>query len=379
MTENEHRPIDPTATPPTAADQDSGDETKLRAEFEAQKQKEVAKRLAGFENRFTKEINFINQELKQSGLTLDDENELKDRLSTLEQNRREILSFINGDLATEIGRREKELQRDPITNLPRLDAFSEMYEHSLHYLRPGEKIIVLAFDLDNFKDINETFGHVKADEILKKLADALQGTDTLKGAIRPMDFCSRVGGDEFLVILNNAKEEADVAQLIQRISQAISTVYWEDDQGNKHQGLTISAGCSSIYYGGRPYFNEIRGRADKLAGVSKRLGKNRLTAAKENTFSTYELRENTGGTLEYQLDKTGEIDKIQNSRESCQVEVKTNLVRIISELEKFFVEHRPSLEEHLETTYQKNKIDDLTLREIADLLYYVRANNEKKQ
>ncbi|MCC5908858.1 MAG: EAL domain-containing protein [Clostridiaceae bacterium] len=81
---------------------------------------------------------------------------------------------------------------DPLTNLPNRRKFSEQLEEELRNNRSGA---VMLLDLDNFKGINDTLGHVYGDKVLKKVAEALM--DIQDESV----FVSRFGGDEFLILI----------------------------------------------------------------------------------------------------------------------------------------------------------------------------------
>ena len=95
---------------------------------------------------------------------------------------------------------------DPLTGLPNRIAFQEHLEVALaRAQREGTGVAVLYIDLDNFKLINDSFGHAAGDELLRAVASRL------REAIRKTDVVSRQGGDEFLVLLSDLKPDAVTA------------------------------------------------------------------------------------------------------------------------------------------------------------------------
>jgi diguanylate cyclase (GGDEF)-like protein len=88
---------------------------------------------------------------------------------------------------------------DPLTGLPNRRAYDERLEEAWQRAqRSGKKIAVLAIDLDNFKQVNDTLGHRGGDEFLQGVAARL------RGSIRKVDMLARIGGDEFAVIVESA-------------------------------------------------------------------------------------------------------------------------------------------------------------------------------
>lgn len=92
----------------------------------------------------------------------------------------------------------------------------------------------LMVDINDFKYINDTFGHVSGDEALKGLAR------TLKKSIRPTDMVFRYGGDEFLILLEGASKK-DISVVISRIENNLGTFMLSNEEGKFHR-LSISIG-----------------------------------------------------------------------------------------------------------------------------------------
>ena len=126
---------------------------------------------------------------------------------------------------------------DPLTELPnRLLAHERLKHALLHAQRNDARVAVLFFDLDHFKNINDSLGHPAGDELLGALAQRL------RQRLRQEDTLARLGGDEFLVILENLEkpdEAAQVARLLLRLIEAPFQL-----SGAREVYLTSSIGIS---------------------------------------------------------------------------------------------------------------------------------------
>ena len=88
--------------------------------------------------------------------------------------------------------------------------------------RRKESLAVMFLDLDKFKSVNDTFGHDVGDELLRQVASCI------KSSVRESDVVARIGGDEFVVLLEGLMGEADAAKLAEKncIGQCASLQYW---------------------------------------------------------------------------------------------------------------------------------------------------------
>lgn len=104
---------------------------------------------------------------------------------------------------------------DALTGLPNRNLFNDRLQLAIaSSQRYKYKIAVLLFDLDKFKDVNDTHGHKVGDELLKAVSDRVSGV------LRQSDTLARMGGDEFLVILPNIRRKKDVEMVTEKILDA---------------------------------------------------------------------------------------------------------------------------------------------------------------
>ena len=111
--------------------------------------------------------------------------------------------------------------------------------------RLKSEVSLLVMDLDNFKDINDTYGHHVGDRALREVAGVL------RAAIRPYDICVRYAGDEFIVVLSGCGgEEAERKRL--ELQRAVDSLQFEARPG-KMLPLAISVGAAVFPHDGDSY------------------------------------------------------------------------------------------------------------------------------
>jgi diguanylate cyclase (GGDEF)-like protein len=106
---------------------------------------------------------------------------------------------------------------DRLTGLPNRGFFIERVRIAVERARrnPDECFGVLFLDLDNFKAINDSFGHVAGDELL------LEVSRRLTGCLRSLDMLARLGGDEFALLLENIRDPSDAARVAERLQASL--------------------------------------------------------------------------------------------------------------------------------------------------------------
>lgn len=139
---------------------------------------------------------------------------------------------------------------DPLTGLPNRFNLMEYLQMLVnHSVVKNDRFAILFLDLDHFKMINDSMGHIVGDQLLKAIAERLQNT------VRRHDFVVRIGGDEFTLILQNIKS-ADVAgKVAEKICQAISKPFV---LMGKRIHITASIGISIFPDNGSDVFDLIK-------------------------------------------------------------------------------------------------------------------------
>jgi diguanylate cyclase (GGDEF)-like protein len=165
-----------------------------------------------------------------------------------------------------VAARESALARtDSGTSLPNARAFVEAVEKELDRARESrEAVCLLYLDLDNFKEINDRFGHAAGDEVLQRVADALQHS------IRGHDMAARLGGDEFAVLLRGVDE--NVARAVsERIRARVAGI------GAAYPGSHLGATVGVTWMAGAPESAQALLRAgDRAMYEGKTAGKDQV-------------------------------------------------------------------------------------------------------
>jgi diguanylate cyclase (GGDEF)-like protein/PAS domain S-box-containing protein len=109
-------------------------------------------------------------------------------------------------------------RHDPLTDLPNRTLFRELLQRAIaqNTRAPFKSYAVLYIDLDGFKLVNDTHGHVVGDRFLKAIGERLQSQ------LRPGDALARLGGDEFAVLTENFANPADVRTITERLQRALA-------------------------------------------------------------------------------------------------------------------------------------------------------------
>ncbi len=152
---------------------------------------------------------------------------------------------------------------DPLTGTLNRRKLNDLIQGELiRRRRYGRRATLIMFDLDDFKDINDTHGHDMGDLVIKTVSD------TIQSAIRNTDYLGRWGGEEFLILCTETAER-EAQGLAERLRQAIETHYTPDNIP-----VTVSVGVTEIRPEDR--IETLLRRADQALYRAKHEGKNRV-------------------------------------------------------------------------------------------------------
>ena len=129
----------------------------------------------------------------------------------------------------------------------------------------GHKLCLIMFDIDDFKKINDTYGHLKGDEVLKVLAD------TVKNSLRGSDLVIRWGGEEFLIILRDVPNLDITKSLAEKLREKINQI-----EISKVGHFSCSFGVNCGFVSSQKDIENILDKADEALYKAKRNGKNRV-------------------------------------------------------------------------------------------------------
>ncbi|MCA9730935.1 diguanylate cyclase, partial [candidate division KSB1 bacterium] len=157
---------------------------------------------------------------------------------------------------------------DPLTGRWTRAAIFEILEKEINRTNREKGLLsLMMIDIDHFKEINDRFGHLAGDEVLREVVNRMQHS------LRPYDSIGRYGGEEFLVVLPGCKQK-DAHGLADRLCKTVSMqpIYLSGHEVT----ITCSIGISTFVNGNNVTSMELIGGADKALYKAKETGRNRV-------------------------------------------------------------------------------------------------------
>jgi diguanylate cyclase len=155
---------------------------------------------------------------------------------------------------------------DPLTGLPNRAAWSERLEHEIgEWQQHGNTLLLAMLDLDHFKSINDNYGHLAGDKVLKIIATVL------RKRLRGTDFIARFGGEEFVVLLPGTVPAVGV-KLLESLRAAIEACPFHFK--GERVTITVSMGLTAFKSGEQS--DLVLKRADQALYRAKNAGRNRI-------------------------------------------------------------------------------------------------------
>ena len=178
---------------------------------------------------------------------------------------------------------KRELDKERLRELAFIDDLTELYNRRYLYQylptelkdikSAGKKLSLFMMDVDSFKDINDTYGHLCGDKILVEIAQIL------RKSLRKEDTIVRYAGDEFLAILPGAEEEVAV-EIAKRIVEQVDKTHFRESEDKPVIHLTMSIGLA-LFPGDAQDPEKLIYQADKALYSSKRSGRNRICTTRD--------------------------------------------------------------------------------------------------
>lgn len=162
----------------------------------------------------------------------------------------------------------EESQQDALTQLYGRRYFDLQLPKAIALAKQEQKqLCLMLIDIDSFKRINDTSGHLAGDDIIKSVGALIAGS------VRRSDVAARYGGDEFAIILPGASR-GDAVHIAERIRSLLSIKKWSLNESGGADGVTVSIGIASL----SPSDNakELFERADASLYKAKASGRNRV-------------------------------------------------------------------------------------------------------
>ena len=156
---------------------------------------------------------------------------------------------------------------DALTGLPNRRMLRDRLERNImQSRREGLRVAVLFIDLDHFKQVNDTVGHAKGDQLL------IEAAHRIRSCVREVDTVARLGGDEFTVVLSELGEPARATEIAQHIVQVLGQVFL---LGGDSAFVSASVGIT-MYPDDATDIEDLFKHADQALYVAKDAGRNRV-------------------------------------------------------------------------------------------------------
>lgn len=236
--------------------------------------------------------------------------------------------------------------RDAGTDLLNKKAITN-YARKLIDKRVGHKVTIAIIDINDFKSVNDTYGHMFGDEVLRDVAGILKKTVGRNG------LCGRIGGDEMFIVMEHLEDDESIRTVFRTIKNNVSWLYHNDPRNiNK---ITCSIGAAS-YPDDAKDLDTLFSIADKMLYLAKEKGKNRYIIYRPDLHERYILGENPTATTE-------------------KVFYKYRKLRIVNDFIQQYICHYKSKKECLEMVMSAFEMDSIFLYDMYAGTRYVLSGN----
>lgn len=181
------------------------------------------------------------------------------------------IGYMLGLLMVFINLQHFQVQRDDLTGLNNMNAFLH-YRDSMVNRAKSLNLTMFMIDADNFKSINDTFGHMKGDQALKDISSVLKRSVSSITNERTMLF--RYAGDEFIIIGNEMSED-DIKSLLKVIDERIEIKNNDNELIGEKYKLGLSVGYAQSFCSSLEDFDNLLNKADEAMYKVKKAKKNK--------------------------------------------------------------------------------------------------------
>jgi diguanylate cyclase (GGDEF)-like protein len=165
--------------------------------------------------------------------------------------------------------------QDQLTKLPNRPYFRDRLGQMLAAAaRSGRQVALLLFDIDGFKAVNDTLGHEAGDRLLREIAERVGRR------VRQADTFARVGGDEFVILMDIVHDKSDAVPVAETVVEAIAEIAMFAEQGLRI-GASVGIACSGSVSARERVADELLIQADRAMYEAKRAGKGRYKFSDE--------------------------------------------------------------------------------------------------
>ncbi len=190
---------------------------------------------------------------------------------------------------------------DNVTGFPNLSIFELNFDKAITSAKRRNKILALLFiDIDKFKFINDTYGHLIGDQIIKNVANIFES------CLRIDDFITRKGGDEFLILLNDLAKKEDINIVLEKIFSHFEKPFKIENQSIL---ITLSIGIS-IFPDDGDNVKELIKKADYVMYKAKKIDK--------NSYAFYSSDLENDLKLKYEIEKQL-LDNYKNNFKNFEI------------------------------------------------------------
>lgn len=187
-----------------------------------------------------------------------------------------VWSIINEQTGNEVENYVEGTYVDSLTRILNKRAITDYAEEAA---ASGEKIALVMIDIDNFKEVNDTYGHLFGDQVIAATADIAKKAVGENGAV------GRIGGDEFMAVIKRFEDELDLRNYLRTIKTGVASLFQDRLNGGR---LSCSIGAARAGIGADDYKGLFR-IADKALYIAKQKGRNRFIIYKPEIHGEFNI------------------------------------------------------------------------------------------